>query len=1409
MNMKQLINTLFLILSTACLGQDFQAQTIGLSFQKLSTANGLPGDIINAIFQDSRGFIWIGTNEGLVRYGGNNMKIYRTTQDFDLGLPHNRVTYIEEDANGYLAIRTNKGLVRFNPKKDRLERNILKTDTLLILRENLELKLWVEDSVTSINGVERDLYKLSYRNTLIDSIAKKFGANKTILKLENQTVWISSESGLFIFEPKTQQILDFPYEESNVKKDDLKDAELLGEDRLNGIWLVKKRGGLLRFDPGKGLFDTIIQDFNIMEYCNPNGGNRAAFGRKFLFDYLGKVVFYSKGLYLYDPLTDQLDHYTTDPTVINSLASEEVTTLLKDNKNRLWVGTNGAGISIYDPHLPNFQHYSYNPGNPLSLSNNFVSGTLEEENGVWVFTGDGVVNFLDFQTNSFRRYPLELEKLNVSLQGPQYEGQFTKDQDGNIYVYSWKYPPIVFIFDKNSNAFKRYKPDLPFEISEFIRPIPYVDSKGHHYYYSFFGRAFLRNIRKQDPDQSPFIYINPETGEVKKYYADRENSDSLSWHQINSIIESSCDDYLWISTRYGLNQFDKDNKRFIRYLPDFSDPHSLGHIGSFLHHEDKYGNLWLSYENGNGAGMIPCNAINSDSLFFLNFNTSNTKLPSNFIIGVEEDQLNNLWIITQLGPCLYNYDKQTFHYYDLPSSDKIPINNLGSSKGKSGQFYLGTPKGLFSFNPNDIQSNMAPPRVYFTDFEIKHQSKSLKGQSLDRDFWENPSKESVMFTKEITLPYRENNFSIYFTAVEFTKIDEIQYQYLLENFDKDWLHAFASNPSATYTNLPPGNYKFKVKAANFSGKWNEKYSAIQIKIIPPWYWNGWSRIIYLSVLLGGVYLLFKSQLNRRLAKSENLRLKELDTIKTQLYTNLTHEFRTPLTVIAGMTDQIEAEPQKWFKEGLKMIKRNTQNLLSIVNQMLNLRKLESGSMKINMIQTDVIPYLKYLFESFQSYAESKDIRVHFICNMDDCLMDYDPEKMQRIVSNLMSNAIKFTKRGGNVYMMVQDQGKIVFGESKMGTSFLTLKVRDTGVGISEDKLPYVFDRFYQVDDSTTREGEGTGIGLTLTKALVNLLGGEISLTSQMGKGSEFTVRLPITQQATLLDHKMEADFLISNGSLLMVGENTLQSVATDGEFPLVLIVEDNADVVQYLISCLDKNYKIEVARNGQEGIEKALELTPDIVISDVMMPKKDGFDLTENVKTDIRTSHIPIILLTAKADASSKIEGLSRGADVYLPKPFDKKELLIRMQKLIDLRKQLQQYYQSLASGTSSDNKTTKTLKQEEIMENKFVRQARQVVEANMTNYDFSVKNLCEALQMSHSNLHRKLKALTGYSSNEFILHIRLEKARWLLCNTEEPISNIAYDSGFGDPGYFSRAFRKKMGLSPSEYREKKQVAQK
>jgi signal transduction histidine kinase/CheY-like chemotaxis protein/AraC-like DNA-binding protein len=804
--------------------------------------------------------------------------------------------------------------------------------------------------------------------------------------------------------------------------------------------------------------------------------------------------------------------------------------------------------------------------------------------------------------------------------------------------------------------------------------------------------------------------------------------------------------------------------------------------------EDRKGRLWL----GTPLGGLHIYDPATRALKILN---SDNGLANNTVASIVEDDDGDFWLGTYNGVSVVSPEGELIgNLYVEDGLVHHEANRFASLKTSDGKLLIGTISGLNVIDPGTLKKRLREPKnlkIYLTRiryFDDRTQT--------DADLLYGLNQAGTIY-----LPAGKRNLRLNFAVSNYFNPEANQYAYMLEGKNEEWV-SIGNQHSLNLNDLPAGKYRLLIKGGDDIGNWTAEPLAISIDAGEFFYKQIWFYLLCILLTIGlGALWIYRLRTEIRKAtqtirKDKDLiegqarQLQELDIAKSRFFTNITHEFRTPLTIISGMAGQIMDNPKAWGKKGGEMIKQNSANLLNLVNQILDLRKMEAKELKLNMVQGDVVQYLRYLSQSYEIYARGKGLQLHFLPAIDKLAMDFDPEKLLRILSNLLSNAVKYTPDGGNVYLHVNQS-------VKNGNPFLSLRVEDTGRGIAEADLPHIFDRFYQVDASTTRKGEGTGIGLALTQELVNLMNGNIEVKSTPGKGTSFTLWLPITTDSPVME-VLSQD--VGQVSSLMVDSPAVQQTKQDdwrtGErltdgLPSLLIVEDNPDIRQFLVACLEERYQLQTAANGQEGIDLALEQVPDLIISDVMMPEKDGFELCEILKNDERTSHIPIILLTAKADMESKISGLRKGADAYLTKPFEQEELMVRLDKLFELRKKLQARYSSLGPETAPENK-----------EDEFVQKVRQSVLENISDETYGIAQLCRAVALSRAQLHNKLKALTGQSTSHFVRSIRLHKAKELLESSDLNISEVGYEVGFKNPAHFSSAYFDQFGLPPSKTRK-------
>jgi signal transduction histidine kinase/DNA-binding response OmpR family regulator len=728
-------------------------------------------------------------------------------------------------------------------------------------------------------------------------------------------------------------------------------------------------------------------------------------------------------------------------------------------------------------------------------------------------------------------------------------------------------------------------------------------------------------------------------------------------------------------------------------------------------------------------------------------------------------------------------------------------------------YFGGAHNDYFTFYASDIKVNTKIPPIYITDFLLFNKSLPV---STDKSI--TPLKNNILVTDEIKLKYDQNSFGFEFAALNYLLPEKNQYAYKLDGFDKDWSYTDYKRRYANYTNLSPGEYLFQVKASNNDGVWNETGDRLQIIIMPP-YWQTWYAFVLYVILLALLiytarYITIKqTRLKSSLEVEHLLREREEEDYKQRInfFTNISHEFRTPLTLISGPLKQIvnHSKKSEWntdITSYLNLIQRNVKRLTELANQLLDFRKLESGKMKLELSLGDIIYFTQKVTETFHDLADKKSIQLEFISQSESCITYFDADKLEKIISNLVANAVKFTEKGG-VTVKVRE----IYRDKLEKDKRIEITVEDSGIGIAEDELKNIFNPFHQVDLSQTQKNEGTGIGLALTANLVKLYNGEIKVTSQLGKGSCFTVVLPVEKENlsdfVLINPEGKESVYADKETEESDGLETTdlqQKQVSNKNKPLLLVVEDNQDMRFYISKILSEKFQVIEAENGKEGLTRAFEVIPDIIISDVMMPELSGIELTNRLKSDERTSHIPVILLTALTTKKQKIKGLKTGADDYITKPFSEEILRLKTENFLENRSKIrEQLIKQIESTTQLDygkNIQPSVVEFENVNEI-FINKLVTIIELNIQEVDFGVEKLAREIGMEASTLYKKMMALIDIAPGEFIREIRLKRAAQLLAQKHLTVTDVSFMVGYDDPKYFSKIFKKYHAVSPSEYR--------
>ena len=1325
--------------------------------ESISIEHGLSQGFISDFCQDKEGFLWFGTNNGLNRYDGQEFLVFKHDPYDSFSVSNDQI--ISVCAVGeFLCVVTRNGTNLYHRRSQRFFRLpqtmfLPPPSAAYCLSEN-QHTVWLSMFHTGV----WHLYKLSWPEDLPDRLRETLNAIQQVhfermfsdlhltgfgVSQDRKTLWLATGREHFFRQTLPHGALEHiplpvPY---------LQDLAIQasGDD---GVWVLDAQR-------------------RAMAWYAPTSNDGAAW-RVFPIEQAAKVKLldYDIRRKLLWVSTDQevwgFDLGSRFETISRANARfvlpvpENALRAYTDHNGILWIGTNAKGIRKFNPNTGLFRNYAQN--------HSIYSKPLADRAGnIWIGNlGYDVYSMcLNRSDGSMRPYPLPFLRRKL------FETNVVDEPDGTLWFAGAR-------SDTTQTFLIRYEPNTGQE-------------KIFTYPERFLGLVFAMYFDKDENSiwtahARQLIRFDIATGTFEQF-----RYDSLPLlHSWVLALTKTTDGSLWAATENGLLRAVPNTGTFsFRLLKNNpADRNSLpgNSIKSLMTDPTDGMVLWIGTA---GRGLCRYD-LRSDS--FRHFGSHNG-LSDDVVYGIVADdpdslfKESNLWLSTNKGLVRFNPNKNTFRYF--LKSDGLQDNEFNTfayGKSPDGDLMFGGVNGLTVFNPKALRATAMPAQVRITS--LRANNKALTPRNTPGLL-----HEGIEFTTSVSLSHDQNNLYIQFIATDLTQPERNQFSFYLEGAEQAWTHTGFNN-FAQYLNLSPGEYTFNVKAANSDGVWNDTPTVLHIRINPPWYATIWAYAAY-ALLLGSVFrIIYRLHLRQKLEHAEAERMKELDLLKSRLYTNITHEFRTPLTVMLGIAEEMKqnhyALQQETLRNDAEMLRRNGQHLLLLINQMLDLAKFDSGGMRLNMVQGDVVTFVKDLVKLFDSFSRSKNIQVHFQTESDAWVMAYDQEKLQAIVSNLLSNAIKFTPANGHVFVQISPS-------ENAANPAIEFCIRDTGIGIPEGQMEHIFDRFYQVDNSATRTGEGTGIGLALVQEMVNLMKGHIRVESRPTIGSEFIVTLPVTN---LPDTIPDAPAFSTDQAVFvpiyLPDTKPGVPVVWDSEKPVVLVVEDHADVRRHLVQCLRDRYHILEATDGQVGITLALERVPDLVISDVMMSNRDGFELCDFLKNDERTSHIPIVLLTALAAAEDRIAGLRRGADAYLTKPFLREELLALLENLIKIRQRLQTRY---SRGVSRETLETN------VLEDGFLQKIREIVEMHLRDAAFDMVQLSREVGMSHSQIFRKIKALTGRSPSVFIRRVRLQHARQLLETTTLSVAQIAYDTGFNSPNYFSRAFLEEFGKTPSELR--------
>jgi Signal transduction histidine kinase len=1329
-------------------------------FGHIELRDGLSDNQVNCIMKDRKGFIWIGTQTGLNRYDGYSFKWYQHDFKDNHSLTDNYISSIQEAHDGKLWISTRLGLVLFDPITETFERDLTK-----ILKP-----MGINKSVTQVYIDQKKNYWLFTANELLCydiKLHKLFYFQQNLpgdlSRGEIRSMCQQGNRYWFVFDNGLVETMD-AQTRLVVKRDNFITSDLKGRTNMlffiyvdsdqdvwvysdeTAVYLYKKSEDkwhyLSTVSPTLRLSNNVIK--NIVEERNG----------------IIWIATDHGGINIVDKKANTIKYLTNIPDDPHSLSQNSVQCIYRDALGIMWVGTYKKGMNYYHSNIFKFHLEEYEPSNPFSIPYNDINCFYEDKGGnIWMGSNGGGLLVKEVITGKYRQYKASPNGLGsniiVSVKG---------DNKGQIWIGTF----MGGLNCLQGNQFRQYRHNLndPNSISSNNVWDIAFDPAGNMWVGTIGGGLDIF-----DPGMKKIAHLDAKSTHIS------------GWNYISSLTPDY--PYMIAGSSEGVYAVDIRTRKVVNLFQFDGAQKTLSNTNVTFVFKDSRGLYWV----GTREGLNLYNVRNKRLRVF----TSADGLPDNVIQAMVEDQEQNLWVSTIRGLCHIIIPREGLNDSNLPKfvnydiNDGLqdgPFNYKGAFRTSRDEIYFSGVNGVNHFRLEDIKVKEYDVPIVFTDLQIYNTNIKAgipyKGKVI--------LDKSITETDKLVLDYNDNFFSIEFASLNYRMQEVKHYDYKLEGFNSQWLMTDDNVRKVTYTNLSPGTYTLLVKANLKRGGWGQSTARLTIVILPPWWESVWAYMVYALLTIAAIWLIRRSIIRKHEKKLafEQIKMEaehqhNLDEMKLRFFTNISHEFRTPLTLILTPIEKmVKTARELKEKEQLEMIMRNARQLLTLVNQVLDFRKLDMNGQHLNLSQGDVIVFVKEIFNSFTDGFSKKNIRAMFDSSIDALWVNFDQDKLQKVLTNLLSNALKFTPEKGEILV------KISANEAVNEVAMLKISVSDTGKGIPTEYLDKIFDRFFQVPQSDLSQ-QGSGIGLHLVKEFVKLMEGEISMESTEGKGTTFTLELPLNLIPQEVRHRIEPEE-IADVELI-----TEPEVEITKEAPLLLLVEDNDDFRRFMRDNLRETYRVIEAPNGKKGLELTISEIPDMIVSDVMMPEMDGIEMSRLVKNDIRTSHIPIILLTAKSSEEAKLESLEIGVDDYITKPFNLDALLLKIRNLTERREAKRQIFQKQIEIEPS-------LITINSLDEKLIEKAIKIVEENISNSEFSVEELSRMLGMSRVYLYKKLVSITGKTPIEFIRIIRLKRAAQLLEKSQLTIAEIAYEVGFNSPKYFSKYFKDEFGVLPSAY---------
>jgi len=1318
-------------------------------FKKLNNEDGLTYNTVHDIAQEESGIMWFATKQGLNSYNSYNIKRYY--QEDNLGIPSNFTTSLLITKDNRLFAGTDRGLIEYNRRFDRFDPILFEEKPLPGITTIFETStgtVWV--------GTYEGIYAYYLKqNAVLKMISLQNERINSIAEIDATNFLVATHSGLYIL--NSDGVLVDYFNMSNCPGLTTNVINKVFIDKKGNYWIGTDNSGLYRFDyEGKrfekvGLAETDQAETKVVRDIED--------------DENGNLWICSElGIFILNPETRESVNIQHSLEKSEYHLNDNATyCLFRSMEDIMWIGTYFGGINYTN--LGNSKgFYNIYPGDGENqLRGKAVNKLYKDSKGIlWIATEDGGVCSFDTDKKQIFNYFQHGEKSSLSSNNIH---AICEDRDGNIWF--GHFMTGIDIYNPKTGQFRNRSilPDIKYSINENSVYSIIKDSKENIWVGTRLG-VYL------------YDYGTKELKPVKK--------DELGQLFIYNILEDR-EGNMWFCIRHGGIACLKNETGDISF---FREPEFLSTNKIIAVSEDSNGKIWFGTVDGG------VNIYNPETAAFDHLSMENG-LPNNTVYGILEDSNKHIWLSTNQGLSMYDPGTGEFRNYNRNDGLAQMQFNFGSYfKDSDSTLYFGHVNGLTYFNPADIFDNQIKPQLIFTDFKLANESVRVSEKGT--------LTEPIDDTKEITLSYYQKAFTIDFVAVNHVSAGNNKFYYYLENFDDGW-NEMGNKTSATYTNLLPGKYVFHLKAENNDGLESANIKSLEIRIRPPFYLSIGAFIIYIFLIFG-IFLLYrkitidkeKEKAALSLERMEKEKIQELNQQRLNFYTYISHEFKTPLSIIISSIDQLfgQKDISDDLKERFQRLGRSSKRLSFLFNQLMDFRRIETKHAKLILQKGDIINFLRETCLVFTPLFDQQRVNFEFKANRDEYEYWFDPDKIEKIITNLISNALKHTPIHGQIICEAKITDELSAGEQKK----LMICISDTGKGISEEEQHNLFTPFY-MNYQQNEQKSGSGIGLTLVKSLVEYLHGSIEVVSKKNEGTSFKIHLP-------LDYKGISNIKVENNDEVISRSLDLESISevsskhfqsgkrsdAEKEFTL-LIVEDTVDLAEVLVEYYSKNFNVKCAQNGVEALEIVKEEEPDIIISDVMMPEMDGIEFCRKIKEDEATSHIAVILLTAKTTHEDKIAGLEAGAEAYVRKPFDLNELDLHVRNFIEMRKKLKE---KVVTGAQIDLGTLNFQEKDK----DFIEKVSAIINENIESETLNTEELAKQLGMSKTLVYLKLKKLLNMSGSDYIQSLRFKKAIELMADFNRNISDIAYEVGFTDPNYFSKVFKKVYKKTPTDYRK-------